>query len=154
RKGERCAGHDSRDRLHGRYVDLYRAARYGQIPAYHSAQHLSSRRSAAHLGRARVGELARVECRGRHRVMQAPAVQWCAERAQQLGLRGRHLVIAVPWIWLMLFFLIPFVIVVKISFAPSVFVGQPPYGPLLEWTKDHYVLVKLNIQNYLDLGGK
>ena len=86
--------------------------------------------------------------------MQPPALQWCAERAQRWGLRGRHLVIAVPWIWLVLFFLIPFVIVVKISLAPSVFVGQPPYGPLFEWTKDHYLLLKLNIQNYLDLGGK
>src|SRR5262245_30457935 len=86
--------------------------------------------------------------------MQPPALQWCVDRAQRWGVRGRHLVIAVPWIWLALFFLIPFIIVVKISLAPSVFVGQPPYGPLMEWTSDHYLTLKLNIQNYLDLGGK
>src|SRR5262245_48366875 len=86
--------------------------------------------------------------------MQPPALQWCVDRAQRWGVRGRHLVIAVPWIWLLLFFFVPFIIVLKISLAPSVFVGQPPYGPLVEWTSDHFLLLKLNIQNYLDLGGK
>lgn len=32
---------------------------------------------------------------------------------------GRHLVIGVPFFWLFLFFLLPFVIVLKISFAEA-----------------------------------
>ena len=35
-----------------------------------------------------------------------------------------------PWIWLLLFFLIPFVIVLKISFAETR-LGVPPYTPLV-----------------------
>src|SRR5689334_19805817 len=85
---------------------------------------------------------------------QTGAYRWTAGVLRRLGLTGRGLVIAVPSIWLLLFFLIPFVIVVKISLAPSVFVGQPPYGPLVQWTSDHALTLKLHIQNYLDLGGK
>jgi putrescine transport system permease protein len=85
---------------------------------------------------------------------QTAAYRWSAGLLQRLGITGRAVVIAIPSIWLLLFFLIPFIIVVKISLAPSVFVGQPPYGPLMEWTSDHYLTLKLNIQNYLDLGGQ
>jgi putrescine transport system permease protein len=85
---------------------------------------------------------------------QTAAYRWSANLLRRMGVTGRALVIAIPSIWLLLFFLIPFIIVVKISLAPSVFVGQPPYGPLMEWTSDHYLTLKLNIQNYLDLGGK
>jgi putrescine transport system permease protein len=82
--------------------------------------------------------------------MQAPVLQWSSEALRRLGVRGRSAVIAVPWVWLLLFFLIPFVIVLKISFA-NTRLGVPPYTPLWEWTSDNYVLFKLNIQNYLFL---
>lgn len=67
-----------------------------------------------------------------------------------MKLSGRTLVIAAPWIWLLLFFLIPFVIVFKISFAetqPAV----PPYTPLLHWAEHQYLQVQLNFGNYLFL---
>ena len=38
-------------------------------------------------------------------------------RLKQLG--GRQLVIGIPFFWLFLFFLLPFIIVVKISFAET-----------------------------------
>ncbi|HVY81124.1 MAG TPA: ABC transporter permease subunit [Steroidobacteraceae bacterium] len=85
---------------------------------------------------------------------QTAAYRWSVGVLRRLGITGRGLVIAVPAIWLLLFFLIPFVIVVKISLAPSVFVGQPPYGPLIEWTSDHVLQLKLHIQNYRDLFGQ
>ncbi len=44
---------------------------------------------------------------------------------------GRRLAIALPYLWLALFTLLPLAIVVKISFAESV-LGVPPYTPLLE----------------------
>jgi len=43
--------------------------------------------------------------------------------------RGRALVVAVPYLWLALFFVVPFLIVLKISLATSV-VANPPYTPL------------------------
>jgi putrescine transport system permease protein len=47
------------------------------------------------------------------------------------GWRGRALVVAVPYLWLALFFVVPFLIVLKISLATSV-VANPPYTPLLQ----------------------
>jgi putrescine transport system permease protein len=47
-----------------------------------------------------------------------------------LGRLGRLILIGVPFVWLTLFFLLPLLIVVKISLAESV-VGIPPYTPLV-----------------------
>jgi len=47
------------------------------------------------------------------------------------GWRGRALVVAVPYLWLALFFVVPFLIVLKISLATSV-VANPPYTKLFE----------------------
>jgi putrescine transport system permease protein len=46
-----------------------------------------------------------------------------------LGRLGRLALIGVPFVWLALFFLLPLVIVVKISLAETI-VGIPPYTPL------------------------
>jgi putrescine transport system permease protein len=55
-------------------------------------------------------------------------------------------VIAVPYFWLLLFFAIPFLIVLKISFA-KLAIAQPPYTPILEFVQSE-VLLKLNLTNY------
>jgi putrescine transport system permease protein len=47
-----------------------------------------------------------------------------------LGWIGRLVLIAMPFLWLALFFLLPLLIVVKISLAEST-IGIPPYTPLL-----------------------
>jgi putrescine transport system permease protein len=59
------------------------------------------------------------------------------------------LVVAIPYLWLFLFFLVPFLIVLKISFA-EVQIAQPPYTPLVA-VEDETVNVSLNIGNYLFL---
>jgi putrescine transport system permease protein len=46
---------------------------------------------------------------------------------------GRRLVAGIPLFWLLLFFLIPFIIVLKISFS-EVRLAMPPYAPLFQWT--------------------
>jgi putrescine transport system permease protein len=61
----------------------------------------------------------------------------------------RWLVIAVPYLWMLLFFAIPFLIALKISFA-SAAIAQPPYTSLLVWEKDLLEL-RLNLGNYLYL---
>ena len=66
---------------------------------------------------------------------------------RRLGFTGRAMVTSVPFLWLLLFFLIPFAIVLKISFSDAR-IAMPPYDPLLHWV-DHQVLqVKLNLGNY------
>jgi putrescine transport system permease protein len=44
---------------------------------------------------------------------------------------ARWLVVAVPYLWLLIFFLIPFAIVVKISLSTSA-ISQPPYTPVID----------------------
>ncbi len=66
---------------------------------------------------------------------------------KRLGLQGRTAVTAVPYLWLLLFFLIPFVIVLKISFSTSQ-IAMPPYEPLLHWTGDKVMQIKLNLGNF------
>jgi len=61
--------------------------------------------------------------------------------------RGRTGVISIPYLWLMLFFLIPFVIVLKIAFSDSR-IGMPPYEPLLQWAGAQVVQIKLNLANF------
>ena len=66
---------------------------------------------------------------------------------RRLGLDGRSVVTAVPYLWLLLFFLIPFVIVLKISFSTSQ-IAMPPYEPLLHWTSEKVMQIKLNLGNF------
>ena len=66
---------------------------------------------------------------------------------RRLGLDGRSVVTAVPYLWLLLFFLIPFVIVLKISFSTSQ-IAMPPYEPLLHWAGDKVLQIKLNLGNF------
>jgi putrescine transport system permease protein len=47
-----------------------------------------------------------------------------------IGRQGRLVLIGLPFVWLVLFFLLPLLIVLKISLAESV-IGIPPYTPLL-----------------------
>ncbi|MGP9765750.1 ABC transporter permease subunit [Halomonas sp. AOP13-D3-9] len=62
---------------------------------------------------------------------------------------GRRAVIAFPLVWLTLFFLLPFVLVLKISLSEAA-IAIPPYGPLLEYA-DQTLHVFLNLGNYLFL---
>jgi putrescine transport system permease protein len=63
--------------------------------------------------------------------------------------RGRHLVIAIPYVWMLLFFLIPFAIILKISFA-EVQVAIPPYTDLVSYAEEKLNVV-FNLGNYLYL---
>jgi putrescine transport system permease protein len=60
---------------------------------------------------------------------------------------GRRIVMGIPMLWLIVLFLIPFIIVFKISFS-EVRLAMPPYAPLLEWLNGKLVAVKLNFGNY------
>ena len=61
---------------------------------------------------------------------------------------GRALVTAVPFLWLLLFFGLPFLVVLKISFSQAV-LAQPPYTPLFSWAEDGIMELRVNFQNYM-----
>ncbi|ARU93488.1 putrescine ABC transporter permease PotH [Tatumella citrea] len=62
---------------------------------------------------------------------------------------GRKLVILIPALWLVVFFLLPFLIVLKISFA-DIARAIPPYTELLSWADSQLSFV-LDLGNYLQL---
>ena len=64
---------------------------------------------------------------------------------------GRQLVIGVPFIWLFLFFMLPFFIVLKISFAEAD-VAIPPYTEIYTYVEQKLQLL-LNLGNYAMLAG-
>jgi len=68
----------------------------------------------------------------------------------RLGITGRTGVIAIPYLWLTFFFLIPFAFVLKISFAEAV-IAIPPYSDLIEWGEDTLISIRLNFGNYMFL---
>ncbi|MBA0176020.1 putrescine ABC transporter permease PotH [Pectobacterium carotovorum] len=62
---------------------------------------------------------------------------------------GRKLVIALPYLWLLLLFMLPFLIVFKISLAEMAR-AIPPYTDLVSWL-DGKLDISLNLGNYLHL---
>ncbi len=63
---------------------------------------------------------------------------------------GRKLVIMLPLVWFILLFVLPFLIVLKISFADMAR-AIPPYTDLMTWT-DGVLDIALNFGNYIQLG--
>jgi putrescine transport system permease protein len=60
---------------------------------------------------------------------------------------GRAAVSSVPMAWLLLFFLVPFLIVLKLSFSEGL-LAMPPYAPLLVWTHERVLSIQLHLANY------
>jgi putrescine transport system permease protein len=75
-----------------------------------------------------------------------PPLRWTAALLRRLGLGGRGLVIAVPLVWLLVFFLIPFLVVAKLSVSEAA-IAMPPYLPLVEWDGLR-AIVTLNFENF------
>lgn len=59
----------------------------------------------------------------------------------------RSLVIALPYLWLGLFFLAPFAIVFKISLAEPI-IAQPPFTPFWGWAEDGSRQLLATLDNY------
>ena len=65
------------------------------------------------------------------------------------GRRGRYLVVALPMLWLSVFFLVPVLIVLKISFAEPE-LAQPPYTPLVQFAAEgeYKTTITLSTESY------
>ena len=72
-------------------------------------------------------------------------------RMHRLVPSGKQIVIGIPFIWLFLFFALPFFIVLKISFAEAD-VAIPPYTEIYTYVEQKLQLV-LNLANYGLLAG-
>jgi putrescine transport system permease protein len=59
----------------------------------------------------------------------------------------RTFVIVAPYVWLLLFFLAPFAIVFKISFADPL-VAQPPFSPFFDWSAEAGSRMLATLDNY------
>jgi putrescine transport system permease protein len=64
---------------------------------------------------------------------------------------GARLVVLVPYFWLAVFFLVPFLIVLKISLSQTA-IAQPPYAPVLDpaggWQGFKQFVAALSFENY------
>ena len=60
---------------------------------------------------------------------------------------GQWVVVVVPYLWLIVLFMLPFIIVFKLSFSESR-LAMPPYAPLIEWRDGAIVGIKLYFSNY------
>ncbi|MBU2040074.1 MAG: ABC transporter permease subunit [Gammaproteobacteria bacterium] len=60
---------------------------------------------------------------------------------------GKGLIVGAPWFWLALFFVLPFLFVLKISLAEPQ-LAQPPYQDWIREIEDGLITIKLNFGNY------
>ncbi|MFO7325515.1 MAG: hypothetical protein DIU62_007345, partial [Pseudomonadota bacterium] len=64
---------------------------------------------------------------------------------------GQRLVISVPFLWLIVFFLVPFLIVLKISLSEFAPLGRPPYEPIVRFLENGALQIKLLFSSYVYL---
>jgi len=81
--------------------------------------------------------------------MRSPAKSFAAvvRRLHQPGAAGRLTALAIPYGWLALFFLLPLLIVLKISVSESV-MGIPPYLPIVQLAEKAQVQIHLTFSNF------
>ena len=63
---------------------------------------------------------------------------------------GRRAIIAIPYLWLLMFFMLPFIFVLKISLAEPI-MAIPPYTALLEWGDSLLPSIRASLESYLFL---
>src|SRR5215470_9020561 len=85
--------------------------------------------------------------------MARPSVRAGSRSASWLATK---LIVAVPYLWLLGFFLVPFIIVVKISLSETA-IAQPPYMPVLDiaggWQGIRDFVAGLSFANYITIAG-
>ncbi|MGE5514535.1 MAG: ABC transporter permease subunit [Bacteroidota bacterium] len=61
---------------------------------------------------------------------------------------GRRAVLGIPYVWLLVFFLVPLLIVAKISIS-EIRIGVPPYEPLLQFADGAFVGLHATVNNFV-----
>lgn len=70
-----------------------------------------------------------------------------ARLSTSLDRNWERLIVLVPFAWLLVFFLAPFGIIFKISFADPI-IGAPPFTPLIDWAAEAGQRVHVTFDNY------
>ena len=68
--------------------------------------------------------------------------------ARNLQSRWKTLVIFIPFVWLLIFFLTPFFIVAKISLA-ELMIASPPFSKMIEWVDGSIISIRLVFDNFI-----
>ncbi len=61
--------------------------------------------------------------------------------------KPQNAIIATPWLWLLIFLVLPFLFVLKISFSEPL-LAQPPYDAIFRGIDDGLVTIKINLGTY------
>ena len=69
-------------------------------------------------------------------------------RAKHTHRTSRLVNIGIPYLWLGLFFLLPFAIVLQISLAEPA-LAQPPYTALWQWIDEGLLRIEINLRNFM-----
>lgn len=69
------------------------------------------------------------------KLSQMPPSRLTLKLMQRWGIHGRTLAVMVPYAWLLIFFLMPFLIVARISIS-EIRIAMPPYAPIFETVGD------------------
>lgn len=64
------------------------------------------------------------------------------------SLWGKPILLGVPYLWLILFFFLPFLIILKISLSDAL-ISAPPYRELVTMSQDMVAHIHVNLGNYL-----
>jgi len=77
-----------------------------------------------------------------------------SDTGEETRLRRPRLAVLIPYLWLIAFFLVPFLIVLKISLSQTA-IAQPPYTPVLDlsagWAGLKDFFAELSFANYLSV---
>ncbi len=79
-------------------------------------------------------------------IVESAPYRWTGALLRRLGFSNRTLVVAIPFLWLLVFFLIPFLVVAKLSVSEAA-IARPPYLPIWEWDGLR-LAINLNFENY------
>ena len=69
---------------------------------------------------------------------------------RRVGISGHAALLLAPTLWLAVFFILPLLIVFKISLSAFA-LGRPPYLPMFEWAADESLSITLHFSNFLFL---
>lgn len=69
---------------------------------------------------------------------------------RRVGISGHAALLLAPTLWLAVFFILPLLIVFKISLSAFA-LGRPPYLPMFEWAADESLSIRLHFSNFLFL---
>lgn len=73
-----------------------------------------------------------------------------SQLARRMQAGWRSIVLCIPYIWLLLFFLLPFFIIAKISVAELI-IASPPFTDMIVWAEDGAMSIRVTFDNFIYL---